>query len=303
VYISQYQTSIHNVAVEEAPDPMKSTKTRRDAPGQPETEDSTDAAVKERGGIQSIERGFAILDEIARNREGIGLAELSKRLGLHSSTVFHLVRTMVSLGYVGQQKESKKYRIGRRLFALAAGAFDDIELVSLATPVLEKLSRDSGEASHFAVRSGDEIVVLAKTAGTGMFQMVDRSGTVRPAQATALGKVLLAALTAEQLERFLDARELYRFTPKTIVDREALARELDEVRRSGIAYDDGEFDAEVRCVAVPVRDFAGRVTGAIGISGPVWRLSLQALQEKSARVRAAAAELSSQLGARPVDGR
>jgi DNA-binding IclR family transcriptional regulator len=299
VYISQCQTSIHNVAFSIADYPMKSSKTKHSAPRLPDPEALADDAAKERGGIQSIERAFAILEEVARNRDGIGLAELSKRLGLHSSTVFHLVRTMVALGCVTQLRDSKKYRIGRKLFTLAAGAFDDIELVSLATPVLERLSRDSGESSHFAVRSGEEIVVLAKTAGTGMFQMADRSGMVRPAHATALGKVLLAALTAEQLERYLKARALHGFTPKTIVEREALARELEAVRRNGIAYDDGEFDAEVRCVAVPVRDFAGRIAGAIGISGPVWRLSLQALQEKSVRVRAAAAELSAELGARP----
>ena len=102
---------------------------------------------KERGGIQSIERAFAILEEIARHRDGIGLAELSKRVGLHSSTAFHLIRTMVQLGYLSQPPESKKYRVGRRLFTLAAGALDDVELVRIATPVLEKLSLETSEAS------------------------------------------------------------------------------------------------------------------------------------------------------------
>ena len=253
---------------------------------------------KERAGIQSIERAFAILEEVARQRDGIGLAELAKRVGLHSSTTFHLVRTMVQLGYVSQPKDSKKYRIGRRLFTLAAAALDEVELVNIATPILEKLTTETGESSHFAIRSGDEIVVVAKTAGSGMFQLVDRSGAVRPAHATALGKVLLAALTPAELARDLAGRELRSFTAKTIVEREPLERELDEVRRKGIAYDDGEFDPEVRCVAVPVRDFAGRVIGAIGISGPIWRLSLQALQDKSVSVREAAAGLSAELGAR-----
>jgi len=253
---------------------------------------------KERAGIQSLERAFAILEEVARHRDGIGLAELAKRVGLHNSTAFHLVRTMVQLGYVSQPKDSKKYRIGRRLFALAAGALDEVELVSVATPVLEKLTLETGESSHFAIRSGDDIVVVAKTAGSGMFQLVDRSGALRPGHATALGKVLLAALEAPELARFLEAHELHAFTAKTIVEREPLERELDEVRRRGIAFDDGEFDPEVRCVAVPVRDFAGRVSGAIGISGPIWRLSLQALQDKSAKVREAAASLSAELGAR-----
>jgi DNA-binding IclR family transcriptional regulator len=251
---------------------------------------------KERGGVQSIARAFAIAEEIARNREGIGLAELSKRVGLHNSTTFHLVKTMVSLGYVSQLADSRKYRIGRRMFTLAAGALDEIELVSVATPVLEKLTRETGEYSHFAIRSGDQIVVVAKTAGTGIFQMVDRTGAVRPAHATALGKVLLAALTPSQLERYLETCELRKFTAKTIVEREALLREIDEVRRKGLAFDDGEFDPEARCIAVPVRDFTGRVAGAIGMSGPMWRISLQALQEKSKYVREAAVELSTELG-------
>ncbi len=256
-------------------------------------------AAKEHGGVQSIARAFAIAEEIARNREGISLAELSKHVGLHNSTTFHLVKTMVQLGYVSQLPESRKYRIGRRMFTLAAGALDEIELVSVATPVLEKLTAETGEYSHFAIRSGDQIVVVAKTAGTGIFQMVDRTGAVRPGHATALGKVLLAALSPVQLERYLETCELRAFTPKTIVERDALVREIDEVRRKGIAFDDGEFDSEARCVAVPVRDFTGRVAGAIGVSGPMWRLSLQALQEKSKYVSAAAVALSAELGYQP----
>jgi IclR family KDG regulon transcriptional repressor len=251
---------------------------------------------KERGGVQSIARAFAIAEEIARNREGIGLAELSKRVGLHNSTTFHLVKTMVQLGYVSQLADSRKYRIGRRMFTLAAGALDEIELVSVATPILEKLTGETGEYSHFAIRSGEQIVVVAKTAGTGIFQMVDRTGAVRPAHATALGKVLLSALSPSQIERYLKTCDLHRFTAKTIVEKEALLREIEEVRRKGLAFDDGEFDPEARCVAVPVRDFTGRVAGAIGMSGPMWRLSLQALQEKSKYVREAAVQLSAELG-------
>jgi len=254
---------------------------------------------KERGGVQSIARAFAIAEEIARNREGIGLAELSKRVGLHNSTTFHLVKTMVQLGYVSQLADSRKYRIGRRMFTLAAGALDEIELVSVATPVLEKLTGETGEYSHFAIRSGEQIVVVAKTAGTGIFQLVDRTGAVRPAHATALGKVLLAALAPPQLARYMETCDLHPFTAKTIVEREALLREIEEVRRKGLAFDDGEFDAEARCVAVPVRDFTGRVAGAIGMSGPMWRLSLQALQEKSKYVREAAVALSAELGYQP----
>jgi IclR family transcriptional regulator, KDG regulon repressor len=256
------------------------------------------------GGVQSIGRAFTILEEIARNRDGIGLAELSKRVGLHNSTTFHLVKTMVSLGYVRQLKDNKRYRIGRPLFALAASSLDDIEMVSLATPVLEDLSRETGESGHFAVRMGNSVVVIARTSGAGAFQLTDRVGVVRPAHCTALGKIILAALRPEQLERFLRGAELNALTPKSITDADTLRREIEEIRRSDIAFDDGEFDPEVRCVAVPVRDFTGQVIGAIGISGPVWRLSIQALQSRARLVEAAAARLSAEFGApQPAAGK
>jgi IclR family transcriptional regulator, KDG regulon repressor len=256
------------------------------------------AKEKERGGIQSLERAFAILEEIAAHPEGIALAELCKSVGLHSSTTFHLVRTLVQLGFASQLPESRKYKIGRKLFSLAAGALDESELIARATPMLELLSQYTGESAHFAIRSGDDVVIAAKTEGPGIFQMADRAGAVRPANATALGKVLLAALTPEQLDRYFARTPLQRFTPKTIVEREALLAELAEVRRDGIAFDDGEYNAEVRCVAVPVCDFLGRVAGAIGISGPMWRLSLQSLHEKSRHVLHVANQLSGELGHR-----
>jgi len=256
-----------------------------------------DAEERQRVGVQSLGRAFAILEEVARHRDGIGLAELSKRVGLHNSTAFHLAKTMVSLGYLRQEKDSKRYRIGRPLFVLAASALNEVEMVNLATPVLEELSRETGESSHFSVRMGDAVVVIARTGGPGAFQFADRVGVVRPAHCTALGKVILAALRDDQLENFLQHAELKPSTPKSITDKAALRREIAEVRRSGIAYDDGEFNAEVRCTAAPVRDFTGQVTGALGISGPIWRLSIQALQARAKIVQAAANRLSAKFGA------
>ncbi|HVX77551.1 MAG TPA: IclR family transcriptional regulator [Bradyrhizobium sp.] len=251
---------------------------------------------RQRGGVQSLARAFGIMEEVARSRDGISLAELSKRVGLHNSTTFHLVRTMVSLGYIRQIKDDKRYRIGRPLFALAASALDEIEMVSLATPVLEDLSRETGESGHFAVRMGDSVVVIARTAAPGAFQLTERVGVVRPAHCTALGKVILAALRPDQLDRFLGRVELTPVTPKSLTELGVLKKDIDEVRSSGIAFDDGEFNPEVRCVAVPVKDFTGQVIGAIGISGPIWRLSIQALQSRARIVQAAARRLSAEFG-------
>ncbi|SDI07661.1 MULTISPECIES: IclR family transcriptional regulator [Bradyrhizobium] len=259
-----------------------------------------DAEDRARSGVQSLGRAFAILEEVARHREGIGLAELSKLVGLHNSTTFHLAKTMVSLGYMRQERDSKRYRVGRPLFALAASALDEIEMVNLATPVLEDLSRESGESGHFAVRMGDSVVVIARTSGAGAFQLTDRVGVVRPAHCTALGKIILASLRPDQLKRFLERVELKPSTKKSITDPSALLREITEIRRDAIAFDDGEFNAEVRCVAVPVYNFTGEVIGALGISGPIWRMTDQVLQSRAKLVQTAAKRLSAEFGARDI---
>ena len=97
---------------------------------------------------------------------------------MRNSTTFHLVRTMVSVRYVRQIKDGKRYRIGRPLFTLAASALDEIEIISLTTPVLEDLSRETGESSYFGVRMGDSVVVIAKTMEAGASQLAGRAGVV-----------------------------------------------------------------------------------------------------------------------------
>jgi len=282
--------------VEKQAAPRKSAIAKLVQPPQADIDD--DADDRQRVGVQSLGRAFAILEEVARHRDGIGLADLSKLVGLHNSTTFHLAKTMVSLGYLRQEKDSKRYRIGRPLFALAASALDEIEMVNVATPVLEDLSRETSESGHFAVRMGDAVVVIARTSGPGAFQLTDRVGVVRPAHCTALGKIILASLRPEQLKRFLERVDLKPSTEKSITDIAALMKEIAEIKHSGIAFDDGEFNPEVRCIAVPVMDFTGQTVGAIGISGPIWRLSIQALQNHARTIRAAANRLSAEFGAK-----
>jgi IclR family transcriptional regulator, KDG regulon repressor len=279
--------------------PRKTAIARLVPSSEPNIDD--DAEDRQRSGVQSLGRAFSILEEVARHREGIGLAELSKRVGLHNSTTFHLAKTMVSLGYMRQERDSKRYRVGRPLFALAASALDEIEMVNLATPVLEDLSRETGESGHFAVRMGDAVVVIARTSGTGAFQLTDRVGVVRPAHCTALGKIILASLRPDQLKRFLERVELKPSTKKSVTDQSVLLREITEIRRTAIAFDDGEFNPEVRCVAVPVYNFTGEVIGALGISGPIWRMSDQVLQSRAKLVQTAASRLSAEFGAKDLN--
>jgi DNA-binding IclR family transcriptional regulator len=253
---------------------------------------------RERSGVQSIERAFSILNQIAQHR-GISRAELSKKVGLHNSTTFHLVRTMVELGIVRQDKETKRYHLGRLIFSLAASSLGEVELVGTAMPFLENLAAITSETSHMALRSGSDVVIAAKVAGAGAFQLIERAGGTRPFNCTALGKVLLAGFGDAELRDFIAEMPMHAPTPKSITSPELLWDEIMRVRESGIGFDDAEYDGEVRCLAAPVYDFRGQIVAAIGLSGPVWRISLQRLQQLAEQVKAAALELSRELGYTP----
>lgn len=255
------------------------------------------------GTIQSIERAFDILQEVARHTDGINLAELSRALGLHTSTVFHLARTLLNLGYLRQTESGKRYRIGRGIFALAATCADEFELTDAAWPYLEELSRDTGESAHFAVWSGSGVLILARTQGASPFQMSERAGMLRPAHCTAIGKALLAGLEPAELDALLHEGPLRSFTPKTVTEPAELKRQLERIRHDGVAFDDSEYNEEARCIAAPVRDFRGRVIGAIGFSGPVWRVSLGDLSAYAELTKGLAAKLSRELGYQPSEVR
>jgi DNA-binding IclR family transcriptional regulator len=248
------------------------------------------------GGVQSIVRAFAIMELVARAPDGISLSELSRAVRLHSSTTFNLVRTMFNLGYLHQSGDDKRYRIGRPLFSLAANAIDDLLLVDTAKAVMEELSRASGETGTFAVWSGGQVVAMARSSGAGAFQLSDRVGGVRPAHATATGKVLLAALPTEQFDAYLAAATLTRFTATTIVDARRLRAEVNKARTEGMAIDHAEFHDDVCCIATAVRDFSGKTVGAIGLSAPLWRMGDDVRPERIAMLREAAHRLSQKLG-------
>lgn len=258
------------------------------------------AANRDQGGVQSLVRAFSILERIAESPEGLSMSELSRAVGLHTSTAFHLVKTMVSLGYARQDPSTKRYYLGRMVFSLAASARSELDLLAIATPILEELAQRSHETTHMAIFSGGEVMIVAKVAGSGAFELRERHGGVRPGHATALGKVLLAACNRDQLERYLRTHGLAALTNRTITDAGRLHRELDIVRSAGIAFDDCEFDAEVRCLAVPVHDFTGAVAAAVGLSGPVWRVTLQSLEDMQDLAKEAAVKLSKELGARQL---
>ena len=127
-------------------------------------------------------------------------------------------------------------------------------------------------------------------------QLAERVGSPRPAHCTAIGKILLAWLPDTERKAFLAQARLEPRTPKTITSVPQLEQELVKVRAQGYAIDDEEFTQGIRCIAGPVRNFSGRVAAALGISAPVWRVSLDRVAELTSVVMTTGAALSEQLG-------
>jgi len=250
------------------------------------------------GRIQSLERGFAVLEQVARSRDGATLSELARELGLHTSTLYHLTRTLVALGYLRTGPDDKRYRMGRGVFQLASACLDEAELCAIVEPLLDRFAAATGEATHFAIWERRKAVILTRRAGPNALQITERAGALRPVHCTAIGKALLSGLSEEAYADHVAEMEFTQFTPSTTRDARALRLQIDRAREDGVAYDDCEFNAEVRCMAAPVRDFRGRVMGAIGFSGPVWRLSLADMATYIPIARAVAAEASERLGYR-----
>jgi DNA-binding IclR family transcriptional regulator len=247
--------------------------------------------------VQSLERAFSILESISGSNQPMSLADLTRATGLHTSTAFHLIKTLIVLGYVVQD-EAKRYRIGPRLFMQAAGAFNEVELVNLAMPHLQRLAEETGETTHLAVRADSGIAVIAKVDARSSIRSSERVGIVRPAYCTAIGKVLLSALSKQDLDAYLRRGPFEAYTPKTVTSPVALREEIKRVAAAGMAYDDAEFNHELRCIAAPVRNFTQQTIAAFGISGPVWRVTQKDMQRLGARVAAIADGLSHDLGFR-----
>jgi DNA-binding IclR family transcriptional regulator len=246
--------------------------------------------------IQSLQRGLGILEIIAKKGKGITMAEVSREIGLHTSTTFHLLRTLSTLGYLVQDETTREYLLGSKVFHLAASACTEAQISKIARPFLVEMAKQTGEASHMAILERGEVIVIDKIDGSSPVRVSDRVGYPRPAHCTAIGKTLLAYLPEAELRTFLEASDLHPFTAKTITAAQILEQELKRVRMQGYAFDDEEFAQGIRCLAAPVRNFTGHVVAAMGISGPVWRVSLDRVGQLTEFVRTMGHRLSQQLG-------
>jgi len=253
---------------------------------------------------QSLERGLAILSAFRSGRPDLGISDLAREVGLGRSTTHRYVSTLAALGYLQQDRTSRKYRLGPRVLDLGFSAINSMELRELAAPHLQQLSDDTGFTVNMAILDGVDIVYVERCRSSRAAQReIDLNlhvGSRMPAYCTSMGKVLLAFLEPEERERLIDRSTLQRRGPNTLTTRKVLRAELDHVRHEGFAINNEELAYGLRSIAAPVRQADGAVAAAVNLAV---HSSMVSMQELVARLTPAllrtAAEISARTGYRP----
>jgi IclR family KDG regulon transcriptional repressor len=238
-----------------------------------------------------------LLKAFSEREVEIGISDLAKRLGVAKSTVHRLAVTLVSEGILEQNPDSGKYRLGLSLFRLGALVRHRMDVSIEARHLLRELREKANETVHLAVLDGAEIMYVYNLESTQAIRMRSDIGVRKPAYCTAEGQAMLAYQPADGIDRVIRAGLPSR-TPQTITDPATLRKALDLVRQRGCAIEDEESEIGMRCIAAPIRDDSGDVIAAIGLAGPVSRLSKKALASFIPHVIETAAAISARLGFR-----
>jgi len=237
-------------------------------------EDAVDLPPQEKSvaAVQSVDRALMVLEILGR-RGSAGVTEIAADLGVHKSTVSRLIAVLESHGFVEQLSDRGKYRLGFAIVRLAGFTTAQMDLAKESQPICDRLSRESGETTNIAILDGDRIINIVEAHGPAEISLRTWIGQNCPAHATSSGKALLAALGAQTLRDLLGAGTLPVFTPNTVSDTDALAAELEHVRRDGWANVREELEVGLNAVAAPIWDSSGKTIAALSVSGPAYRLS------------------------------
>ena len=240
-------------------------------------------------------KALNVLDFIGEQRRPLSVMEVADGIGADRATAYRMLMTLVQAGYVMRDQSSRTYRLSFKVLSLGRHLLGDDERASRIMDCLRDISEATGETVHYAALERDHTVLLFRAKGTQRVSVDIQIGDRSALHCTSIGKVLLAYQDARLVEAVI-ARGLPKVAPQTITEPEAFRAELARVRAQAYAYDDLEFAADMRCVALPVFEKGGEVPGGISISGPSSRFDLAKLDALRLVAMPRGAELSRQLG-------
>lgn len=240
--------------------------------------------------VPGLERGLLLLCEFSRSNRTLTAPELARRLALPRSTIFRLLTTLETMGFV--TRSGNEYRLGMSVLRLGFEYLASLELTELGQPLLARLCDRLNYPSNLVVRDGRSIVYVAKVSPPSVFSSAVNVGTRLPAHATVLGRVLLGDLALAELRELYPEEHLEQHshsTPKTVLELFDMAQ-ADRVR--GFVSGEGFFESTISTVAAPVRDQSGGIVAALGVTIPTTQIGHVNFQELLLQVRRSADELS-----------
>ena len=222
--------------------------------------------------LQSVKRALAVLEVLATRPDGVTPKELGQKLGLHLSTSYRLLNTLVAAGYAVRCPDGGLFRLGPRVAYLHHGYLAAVTPPPETVAFVHALQQATGETAMLVRLEEDDIISAAAVPGSRPdAHPPGFVGLAAPAHAVAAGRVLLAWLPAGALDGYLERRAREVAPPFPLPNPAALRAELGQIRETGHALDHGEGDRGTCCVAAPVADRAGEITTAISVLMPCSR--------------------------------
>jgi DNA-binding IclR family transcriptional regulator len=246
-------------------------------------------------GVKVLHKTVDILEALRQERSGIALNELSTIVALPKPTVYRILATLESRGYLGRTG-SGEYRLSRKMFEEQQDGATEQMIIRAAKPEMERLLGICNETLNLGVLDGREVVVIETIESPRAVRMSSKIGNRRHPHSTALGKVLLAGLSPKDVSRIIGSGRLPRFTPNTLTSESVLLEELEKVRRQGYAMDNSENEIDGRCIAAPIRGSNQTLVAALSISGPIPRMTISRARSFRADLCHACERISRQIG-------
>jgi DNA-binding IclR family transcriptional regulator len=215
-----------------------------------------------------VDRTLDILEYMAAHPRPFGATELSRSLNIPINSVFRILKRLTDREYTVQDPFSDGYQLSTKVFSLGMSLYVRFELRQRARPHLEWLCRETEETCQLQVPQGEKVLVLDTVSPEVPYYIRVVPGGIVHYHPNAYGKAILAFETEEKVKRLIPQR-LPGLTPHTIVLRTELMKQLEDVRRTGLAYDNEEYNEGIRCIGSPVFDVEGKVVAGLGVTGLV----------------------------------
>ncbi|OCA87097.1 IclR family transcriptional regulator [Pseudobacillus wudalianchiensis] len=246
--------------------------------------------------VKSVARALDIIELVGRSKQGLGVTEISKQIDINKSSVFRTLATLSQYGYIEQNEETGRYRLGYKFLDISSRLLDSLDVRAEAQPILKELELETNEVVHLVVYDQGEVVYIEKLDGNETLRMHSKVGKRAPVHCTSVGKAILSHLPMADVLSTIERKGLPAHTSHTIVEKEVFLNELAKVKERGYALDLEENEIGIRCIAAPVFDHTGSVAAAVSISGPTLRMTDERLGVLSKRMIQAGEAISKRLG-------